>query len=81
MRALAFKNVSASAVAVIEDHVIVPPLGQAALDALARGATWSAGPIENAATDARRLARSSSVVSRRFGGRSDVATGNNIAYR
>ncbi len=87
MRALAFLNVKAAAVAVIEDHVIVPPLwGRQLLDALARGAEVVGGPIENAATDtlvdwASFLCEYSACIPPLPAGEATWLPGNNIVYR
>jgi hypothetical protein len=52
LRALAFEAATAPVVAVIEDHVIVPPgWARAHLDAQARGEQVVGGAVENAATE------------------------------
>ena len=87
MRANAFLNVSANAVAVIEDHVIVPPSwGRQLLDALADGADVVGGSIENAATDtlidwASFLCEYSACLPPLPAGEATWLPGNNIVYR
>lgn len=87
MRALAFLNVGAAAVAVIEDHVIVPPSwGRQLVDALAGGADVVGGSIENAATDtlidwASFLCEYSACIPPLPAGEATWLPGNNIAYR
>ncbi len=87
MRALAFLHTTAAAVAVIEDHVIVPPAwGRQLLDALADGADVVGGSIENAATDtivdwASFLCEYSACIPPLPAGEATWLPGNNIAYR
>ena len=87
MRALAFLNVNADSVAVIEDHVIVPPSwGRQLLDALAGGADVVGGPIENAATNtlidwASFLCEYSACLPPLPAGEATWLPGNNIVYR
>jgi hypothetical protein len=51
MRHIAIQQATGDAVAVIEDHIIVPPAwGRQLLDGLAAGSDVVGGPIENAAT-------------------------------
>jgi glycosyltransferase involved in cell wall biosynthesis len=87
MRALAFLHVQAAAVAVIEDHVIVPPTwGRQLVDALAAGADVVGGPIDNAATDtivdwASFLCEYSPCIPPLPAGETTWLPGNNIVYR
>ena len=87
MRALEFLNVRAPAVAVIEDHVIVPPSwGRQLVDALAAGADVVGGSIENAATDtlidwASFLCEYSACIAPLPAGEATWLPGNNIVYR
>lgn len=87
MRALAFKSVTGQAVAVIEDHVIVPPgWGRTMVDALANGAEVVGGPVENAATDtlmdwATFLCEYSHCIPPLPEGRVEWLPGNNVGYR
>jgi hypothetical protein len=87
MRALAFLHVTAEAVAVIEDHVIVPPTwGRQLLDALAGGADVVGGSIENAATEtlmdwASFLCEYSACIPPLPAGEATWLPGNNIVYR
>ena len=87
MRALAFRQAKAEAVAVIEDHVIVPSSwGRQLLDALAGGADVVGGPIENAATDtlmdwASFLCEYSACIPPLPAGEATWLPGNNIVYR
>jgi len=87
MRDLAFRAARGDAVAVIEDHIIVPPeWGRQLLDALAEGHDVVGGPIENAAT-ARRLdwatflCEYSACLPPLPAGAADWLPGNNVAYR
>lgn len=87
MRAKGFERASADAVAVIEDHVIVPKdWVRKLLDALANGADVAGGPIENAATQSRIdwaafLCEYSGCLPPLPGGASTWLPGNNIVYR
>ncbi len=87
MRALAFRNVSAAAVAVIEDHVIVPVTwGRQLVDALADGADVVGGTIDNAATEtivdwASFLCEYSPCIPPLPAGEATWLPGNNIVYR
>lgn len=87
MRAQAFLHVTAAAVAVIEDHVIVPPTwGRQLVDALAEGADVVGGSIDNAATGtivdwASFLCEYSPCIPPLPAGEATWLPGNNIAYR
>lgn len=91
MRAQGIRHAAAPAVAVIEDHVVVPPgWARAMLDALAEGAALGAeavgGPVENAATGtltdwAAFLCEYSSTLPPLPAGPSAWLPGNNVAYR
>ena len=87
MRAIGFNRASADAVAIIEDHVIVPPeWAGKLLKALAEGADVAGGPIENSATEklvdwAAFLCEYSGCLPPLPGGESDWLPGNNIVYR
>jgi len=87
MRAVAFRHASSPAVAVIEDHVIVP-LGwaRAMVDALASGADVVGGGVRNAAVDrlvdrAAFLCEYSHLLPPQVAGRVEALTGNNVSYR
>lgn len=86
MRALAFRAASASAVAVIEDHVIVPPgWAKALLSAQSEASPVVGGSVENAATGslvdwAAFLCEYSHCLPPMPAGRVDWLTGNNIVY-
>lgn len=86
MRALAFTAATAPAVAVIEDHVIVPS-GWATrmLDALGDGQRVVAGAVDNAATDtlldwAAFLCEYSHCLPPMQSGPVEWLTGNNVVY-
>lgn len=87
MRALAIRAATAPAVAVIEDHVIVPPgWARAMLAALAGGADVAGGAVENAATGtwidwAAFLCEYSATLPPLPAGPSDWLPGNNVIYR
>lgn len=87
MRHHAFQEAGAPVVAVIEDHVIVPPeWGRQLLGALAEGRDVVGGPIINAATDrlldwATFLCEYSACLPPLPAGPSAWLPGNNIAYR
>lgn len=87
LRRLGFHAAVAPAVAVIEDHVIVPPgWGRRMLDALAAGADVVGGSITNAATEglmewAAFLCEYSHCLPPLPKGPSDWLPGNNVAYR
>lgn len=87
MRALAFEAVTAPAVAVIEDHVIVPRgWARALLDAQKETAAVVGGAVDNAATDrlvdwAAFLCEYSHCLPPLPAGRADWLTGNNVVYR
>lgn len=86
MRALGIRRATAPAVAVIEDHLIVPPgWARGMLDALAEGHAAVGGPVENAATDrltdwAAFLCEYSSTLPPLPAGPSSWLPGNNVAY-
>ena len=87
MRQAAFEAAAGSAVAVIEDHVIVPP-GWARLmvEAIASGAEVVGGSVRNAATDtttdwAAFLCEYSHLLPPLPSGDVESLTGNNVAYR
>jgi hypothetical protein len=85
LRALAFREAAGRAVAVIEDHVIVPPgWARALCDAVADGRAIG-GAVENGATDtlldwAAFLCEYSHVLPPLPSGEVDWLTGNNIVY-
>ncbi|MGI8497104.1 MAG: glycosyltransferase [Gemmatimonadaceae bacterium] len=87
LRAMAFSAARADAVAVIEDHVIVPPgWARAMVDALREGAAVVGGAVENAATGrtvdwAAFLCEYSHCLLPLPAGPSSWLTGNNIVYR
>ncbi len=87
MRAQAFDVASGAAVAVIEDHVMVPPgWARRMLDALAESDGVAAGSVENAATGnlmdwACFLCEYSQLLPPIPGGFVDGVTGNNVVYR
>ena len=87
MRARGFETASAEAVAVIEDHVIVPSdWAKKLLAALDDGADVAGGPIENAATEsqvdwAAFLCEYSACLPPLEGGEATWLPGNNIVYR
>jgi glycosyltransferase involved in cell wall biosynthesis len=87
MRAFAFLQTKASAVAVIEDHIIVPPSwGRQLLDALGSGVDVVGGSIENAATDtlidwASFLCEYSACLPPLPAGETTWLPGNNVVYR
>lgn len=90
MRAEGIRRATAPAVAVIEDHVVVPPgWARGMLDALAEGADQGVeavgGPVENAATGtltdwAAFLCEYSSTLPPLPAGPSGWLPGNNVAY-
>jgi hypothetical protein len=86
MRALAFAAATAPAVAVIEDHVIVPSgWAKEMLKALGNGDRVVAGSVENAATDtlldwAAFLCEYSHCLPPMQAGPVDWLTGNNVVY-
>lgn len=87
MRAIGIQAAQSDAVAVIEDHVVVPPSwAKAGLDALEGGADVIAGPVVNAATDklvdwAAFLCEYSAVLPPLPEGPSEGLPGNNVIYR
>lgn len=86
MRAMAFAEATAESVAVIEDHVIVPPgWARALLDAQRAGAPVVGGSVENAAVErtvdwAAFLCEYSHCIPPLAAGPADWLTGNNIVY-
>jgi len=87
MRDLAFRQARGAAVAVIEDHVIVPPdWGTRLLGALREGYDVVGGPIENAATSrlldwATFLCEYSACLPPLPPGPAAWLPGNNVVYR
>lgn len=87
MRHAAFQRAAGPAVAVIEDHVIVPAnWGRRLLDALAQGHDVVGGPIENAATErlldwSTFLCEYSACLPPLPPGPSAWLPGNNVVYR
>jgi len=87
LRAMAFEAATADAVAVIEDHVLVPPdWAKALLDALAAGEDVIGGAVENAATErlvdwAAFLCEYSPLMPPLPAGPAAAITGNNTVYR
>jgi len=87
MRAKAFDEATGAAVAVIEDHVIVPPgWARHLLDALENSSGVVGGSVENAATDtlmdwACFLCEYSHCIPPLDEGVVDWVTGNNVVYR
>ena len=87
MRAAAFARARADAVAVIEDHVIVPAgWARQMREALASGAGAAGGTVRNAATGATAdwavfLCEYSHLLAPRPAGDADTLTGNNVVYR
>lgn len=87
MRDLAFRAARADAIAVIEDHVIVPPeWGERLLAALSAGSDVAGGPIENAATErlldwATFLCEYSACLPPLPEGDAAWLPGNNVVYR
>ncbi len=86
MRAVAFQAAEGAAVAVIEDHVLVPPgWARQLLDAQGRGERVVGGSVENAATDrlvdwAAFLCEYSHLLPPLPEGPVDSLPGNNIVY-
>jgi glycosyltransferase involved in cell wall biosynthesis len=86
LRAMAFAAATAPAVAVIEDHVIVPRgWARRLLDAQRAGAVVVGGTVENAATErlvdwAAFLCEYSHCIPPLPAGPSDWLTGNNVVY-
>jgi len=86
MRALGFRHAQAAAVAVIEDHVIVPPgWARQLLDALSDGNSVVGGSIENAATEtlldwAAFLCEYSACLPPLPAGEAAWLPGNNVVY-
>jgi hypothetical protein len=87
MRDAGFRRAAADVIAVIEDHVIVPPeWGERLLAALAEGHDVVGGPIENAATQrlldwATFLCEYSACLPPLPEGEAEWLPGNNVAYR
>jgi hypothetical protein len=87
LRAMAFQAAQGRSVAVIEDHVLVPPgWARQLLEAQARGEDVVGGSVENAATDrtvdwAAFLCEYSHLLPPLQDGPSDWLTGNNTVYR
>jgi len=87
MRAIGFDHARAPAIAVIEDHVIVPERwSRRLLDALDAGADVAGGPVDNAATEAgvdwaAFLCEYSACLPPLEGGESPWLPGNNVVYR
>ncbi|MFN0116433.1 MAG: glycosyltransferase family 2 protein [Paracoccaceae bacterium] len=87
MREAAMRAATAPAIAVIEDHVIVPPgWARAMLDALGEGHDVVGGTVENAATGtlidwAAFLCEYSAVLPPLPAGPSTWLPGNNVVYR
>jgi hypothetical protein len=87
LRALAFDAATADAVAVIEDHVLVPPgWARAMLEALGAGEEVVGGSVENAATEkqvdwAAFLCEYSQLMPPLPAGPVAAITGNNTVYR
>ena len=87
MRAKGFELASADLVAVIEDHVIVPPdWASKLLQAIENGADVAGGPIENMAVEKRVdwaafLCEYSACLPPLEGGKSSWLPGNNIVYK
>jgi hypothetical protein len=87
MRAVAFGRASAPVVAVIEDHVIVPPgWGRDMVEALAQGAAVVGGGVQNAAVATRVdraafLCEYSHMLPPQPAGPVRAVTGNNVVYR
>ncbi len=86
MRALAFRAATGDAIAVIEDHVIVPDgWARRMLEAIAAGRPIVGGAVENAATDtlldwAAFLCEYSHCIPPIEGGSVAWLTGNNVVY-
>ena len=85
MRAMAFDRASAASVAVIEDHVIVPPGWAAALLQARTTSEIVGGGVQNVATDrlvdwAAYLCEYSHMLPPLPSGESDWITGNNTVY-
>ena len=87
MRAKGFELASADLVAVIEDHVIVPPdWASKLLQAIENGADVAGGPIENMAVEKRVdwaafLCEYSACLPPLESGKSSWLPGNNIVYK
>lgn len=87
MRALGFRHATADAVAVIEDHILVPPnWARQLLHALASGSDVVGGSIANAATStavdrAAFLCEYSHLLAPRAGSAATELPGNNVVYR
>ena len=87
LRTMAFERATGAAVAVIEDHVLVPPgWARAMLGCLERGEDVVAGAVENGATErlvdwAAFLCEYHHLLPPLPAGPVDRITGNNTAYR
>lgn len=87
MREIAMRQSTASAVAVIEDHVLVPQnWARQMLNALAAGADVVGGSVRNAATEtttdwAAFLCEYSHLLAPLQEGPTDSVTGNNVVYQ
>ena len=87
MRARGFEAAQADAIAVIEDHVVVPTdWARRLVDLVASGVDVAGGPIENSATEklvdwAAFLCEYSGCLPPLPGGESEWLPGNNIVYR
>jgi hypothetical protein len=87
MRALAFREAKSEAVAVIEDHVIVPPgWAKRLLAGIADGRAVVGGAVQNAATGtlldwAAFLCEYSHCLPPLPAGEAEWLTGNNVVYR
>jgi hypothetical protein len=87
MRAIGFQQARGEAVAVIEDHVLVPPdWARRLLDALAAGADVVGGSVYNAATTttvdwAAFFCEYSHLLAPPAGADVASVTGNNVVYR
>jgi hypothetical protein len=87
MRAVGLRHARGAAIAVIEDHVLVPPdWPRRLLEGLATGADVVGGSVQNAATGttvdwAAFLCEYSHMLAPVGGDRVDGLTGNNVVYR
>ena len=87
MRAIGFQQARGAAIAVIEDHILVPPDWARQIQrALATGAAVVGGSVYNAATTttvdwAAFLCEYSHLLSPKAGRDVERLTGNNVAYR
>lgn len=87
MRAIGFRHARGAAIAVIEDHILVPPDWARQIQrALATGSSVVGGSVYNAATTttvdwAAFICEYSHLISPRAGRDVERLTGNNVAYR